>query len=282
MKTWRRKLELSLHRWVWLDVKQPRGAWPHNAASSRGRLLLTCVMRLGNQVVKELRTEYSSAVGSTCQRLSSALAANPATSIYVVLSQAKAPPSAPATPMQQAAMIEALSSGLLSCLHELLGNLAGALDARVFVATGRGLWDFVGRDLLDFVQNLQVRWQLGGFHVWRIRCKPPTASKQHCDSTARSSFLSRGQSGGIDVVSVFVLFLCVLHQEDKEHKGAWRTRQNASLLLEHINKFFRSHLVQAIPHNLQEQDLAMPLHIDCTQKLLAGNTTALNQSFTPF
>jgi len=77
----------------------------------------------------------------------------------------------------------------------------------------------------------------------------------------------------------------VLHvglQESKDNKGAWRTRQNASLLLELINNFFRTRLVQAMPHNLQEQDLAVPLHIDALQKLLAGNTTAVNQNFTPF
>lgn len=111
------------------------------------------------QVVKELRTEYSSAVASTCQRMSAALSANPATSIYTLLNQAKVA-SAQAgpnmTPMQQHAMIESLSHGMFACLNEVLCNLAAALDSRVFVATGRGLWDFIGRDLLGFVENLQV------------------------------------------------------------------------------------------------------------------------------
>eukprot|EP00775_Hariotina_reticulata_P004797 gene4797-5047_t len=180
------------------------------------------------QMVKELRTEYSSALGSTCQRLSATLTANTSTSIYSVLSQAKlacAQVGPGMTPMQQHAMMDSLSSNLFTCLGELMVNLASALDSRVFVATGRGLWDFVGRDLLEFVENLQ---------------------------------------------------------ESKDNKGAWRTRQNASLLLEFINNFFRTRLVQAMPHNLQEQDLAVPLHIDALQKLLAGNSTAVNQNFTPF
>ncbi len=33
---------------------------------------------------------------------------------------------------------------------------------------------------------------------------------------------------------------------------------------------------------LQERDLAVPLHIDACQKLLAHSTSALNNSFSPF
>jgi hypothetical protein len=71
-------------------------------------------------------------------------------------------------------------------------------------------------------------------------------------------------------------------QESKDNKGAWRTRQNASLLLDQLNQFFRASLVSQNEHMLQERDLAPPLHVDATQKLLAGNTTALNMNFTPF
>jgi hypothetical protein len=91
--------------------------------------------------------------------MSAALSANPTTSIFTLLNHAKAA-SAQAgpnmTPMQQHAMIENVSAGMFSCLSEVLTNLAAALDGRVFVATGRGLWDFIGRDLLEFVENLQV------------------------------------------------------------------------------------------------------------------------------
>ena len=71
-------------------------------------------------------------------------------------------------------------------------------------------------------------------------------------------------------------------QEGKDNKNAWRTRQNASLLLDQINHFFRSGLVSSMEHVLQERDLAVPLHIEAIQKLLAGNTTAVNMNFTPF
>jgi hypothetical protein len=73
-----------------------------------------------------------------------------------------------------------------------------------------------------------------------------------------------------------------LLQEGMDHRGAWRTRQNASLLLGLINSFFQGGLLVHLEHSLQERDLSVPLHIDATQKLLAGNTTALNMSFTPF
>lgn len=112
------------------------------------------------QVVKELRTEYSSGVASTCQRMASSLACNPTTSLFTLLSQAKvacAQAGNSMTTMQQASMVESLSQGLFNCLADVLGNLAAALDSRVFVAMGRGLWDFIGRDLLKFVENLQVR-----------------------------------------------------------------------------------------------------------------------------
>lgn len=111
------------------------------------------------QVVKELRTEYSSGIASTCQRMSSALSATPATSIVALLSQARvatAQAGNSLTQMQQHAIIESLSSTLFNCLSDMLNNLAAALDSRVFVAATRGLWDFTGRDLLDFVENLQV------------------------------------------------------------------------------------------------------------------------------
>jgi len=67
-----------------------------------------------------------------------------------------------------------------------------------------------------------------------------------------------------------------------DHKGAWRSRQNASLLLGLMNAFFKGGLMAHLEHGLQDRDLAVPLHIDACLKLLASNTTALNSSFTPF
>lgn len=76
--------------------------------------------------------------------------------------------------------------------------------------------------------------------------------------------------------------LCHPAQEGFDHRGAWRTRQHAALLLGLLNSFFQGGLLVHLEHALQDRDLSVPLHIEATQKLLASNTTALNQSFTPF
>ena len=88
------------------------------------------------------------------------------------------------------------------------------------------------------------------------------------------------QVKAFDTCIGFCLLPCL--QEGMDHRGAWRTRQNASLLLGLINSFFQGGLLVHLEHSLQERDLSVPLHIDGLQKLLAGNTTALNMSFTPF
>lgn len=88
--------------------------------------------------------------------------------------------------------------------------------------------------------------------------------------------------GVLKYCSLHVVLCCAVPQEGRDNKNAWRTRQNASLLLDQINHFFRSGLVSSMEHVLQERDLAVPLHIEAIQKLLAGNTTALNMNFTPF
>jgi len=112
------------------------------------------------QVVKELRTEYAAAVGSCAERISLGLASNQATSVRSILAAAKhAVATAGANPsaMQQQAMMEGLAEPMFRCLEECFANLQAALDSRVFVAVGRGLWDFIGRQLYDFIEQLQVR-----------------------------------------------------------------------------------------------------------------------------
>ena len=113
------------------------------------------------QVVKELRTEYTAAVTTTAERLSLGLSASPATSLVSILQQAKLAAMQQQqqqhqSQMQQMAMMEALSRPLFQLLEEALANLEAALDGRVFVAVGRGLWDYIGRDLFTYVENLQV------------------------------------------------------------------------------------------------------------------------------
>lgn len=128
------------------------------------------------QVVKELRTEYAAAVASSAERMSRALAHNPGTSLQTRLLQAKnvAAQQQAATAMQQHAMVEALTRPMFDALDECLANLEAALDSRVFVAMARGLWDFIGRDLFEFVENLQVRNRAD-------MCKPPVLECIGCE-----------------------------------------------------------------------------------------------------
>jgi hypothetical protein len=112
------------------------------------------------QVVKELRTEYAAAVGACAERVSLGLASSSSTSVRAILAAAKqAVAAAGANPsaLQQQAMMEGLAEPLFRVLEECLSNLQAALDARVFVAVGRGLWDFIGRFMYDFIEQLQVR-----------------------------------------------------------------------------------------------------------------------------
>lgn len=55
-----------------------------------------------------------------------------------------------------------------------LQALKASLDPRVFVATGRALWDALGKDLYDFANGLnELDWGGGGNKAaWRTR--------QHC------------------------------------------------------------------------------------------------------
>ncbi len=114
------------------------------------------------QVVKELRTEYGAAVAQTSDRMACLLAAYPLTSVRALLSNttraaAAAAGSGGLTPAQQQLAMERAAEPLLASLKEAFLNLKMALDSRVFVACGRGLWDFVAKQLFEFVECLQVR-----------------------------------------------------------------------------------------------------------------------------
>lgn len=45
---------------------------------------------------------------------------------------------------------------ITAAITEALGALRSALDVRVYVAAGRALWDYVGKDLYEFVEGLSV------------------------------------------------------------------------------------------------------------------------------
>lgn len=45
---------------------------------------------------------------------------------------------------------------LMAAAEEAAAALRGAMEPRVYVATLRALWDALGQDLFQFVDNLQV------------------------------------------------------------------------------------------------------------------------------
>ena len=44
---------------------------------------------------------------------------------------------------------------VLEAMEDILAALLRSLDGRVYVAVGRGLWDFTSKDIYDYVDSLQ-------------------------------------------------------------------------------------------------------------------------------
>ena len=44
---------------------------------------------------------------------------------------------------------------VLLAMEDVMAKLAAALEGRVFVAVGRGLWDFTAKEVFDYVEGLQ-------------------------------------------------------------------------------------------------------------------------------
>lgn len=44
---------------------------------------------------------------------------------------------------------------VLEAMEDILAGLLRSLDGRVYVAVGRGLWDFTSKDIYDYVDSLQ-------------------------------------------------------------------------------------------------------------------------------
>lgn len=44
---------------------------------------------------------------------------------------------------------------VLEAMEEVVLALTRALDGRVYVALGRGLWDFTAKEVFDYVESLQ-------------------------------------------------------------------------------------------------------------------------------
>ena len=44
---------------------------------------------------------------------------------------------------------------MLEAMEEVVLALTRSLDGRVYVALGRGLWDFTAKEIFDYVESLQ-------------------------------------------------------------------------------------------------------------------------------
>lgn len=58
---------------------------------------------------------------------------------------------------------------MLESVEEVVLGLTRLLDARVYVALGRGLWDFTAKDVYDYVESLQEdrHNKVGGWRCYR-------------------------------------------------------------------------------------------------------------------
>lgn len=111
------------------------------------------------QLVKELRSEYAAAVTACAERISAALFLRPGYSINTILHQ-HGIPGTPTIMQQQVGPV-------LEAMEDILNSLTAALDGRVYVAVGRGLWDFVAKEIYDYVDSLQEGKENKG--AWRGR-----------------------------------------------------------------------------------------------------------------
>ncbi|MEW5315758.1 MAG: hypothetical protein WDW38_007164 [Sanguina aurantia] len=194
------------------------------------------------QVVKELRSDYTTAVALCANRLADTMRSHPKTNLKVILSQPF--PTADQTTHHatvssatvQREYVESLMVPLRSAAEEAAAALRGALDPRVYVATLRALWDALGQDLYEFVNALQVNPGAGEYDT--------------------------------------------LVQGDQGPQGAWRARQVAHSALGQLNTFFEQCL--ALPSHACSTDLILPPHVAMVEKLLAQSGQQANMNFNPF
>ncbi|KAL3142941.1 hypothetical protein ABBQ38_003227 [Trebouxia sp. C0009 RCD-2024] len=111
------------------------------------------------QLVKELRSEYAAAVTACAERIAGALFQRPGYSINATLHRHGI--SGTPTIMQQQV------GPVLEAMEDILAALLRSLDGRVYVAVGRGLWDFTSKDIYDYVDSLQEGKENKG--AWRGR-----------------------------------------------------------------------------------------------------------------
>ncbi|KAK9806759.1 hypothetical protein WJX72_001747 [[Myrmecia] bisecta] len=111
------------------------------------------------QLVKELRSEYAAAVTNCAERIATALFVSQGRSIHAIL-QRYGLTGTPAIMQQQVGPV-------LEAMEDVLVALTRSLDGRVYVALGRGLWDFTAKDIYDYTEALQEGKENKG--AWRGR-----------------------------------------------------------------------------------------------------------------
>ncbi|KAK9868824.1 hypothetical protein WJX84_006782 [Apatococcus fuscideae] len=110
------------------------------------------------QLVKELRSEYGAAVTLAAERIATAVFSG-GRSINGIL-QRHGLTGTPAIMQQQVEPV-------LQAMEDVLGSLTQTLDGRVYVAMGRGLWDFTAREIYEYADELAESKENQG--AWRGR-----------------------------------------------------------------------------------------------------------------
>eukprot|EP00798_Chlamydomonas_sp_ICE-L_P004434 gene4434-14569_t len=122
-------------------------------------------------VVKELRSEYALAVAAIASRIVEQLKSKQHCNLKVALAQYKPPFDGGGCSTQQLQdnMSSSLLSPLLCNLEDACRSLQAVLEPRVYVAICRALWDYMGRELFQFVEHLQEGYGDGTQAAWRAR-----------------------------------------------------------------------------------------------------------------
>jgi hypothetical protein len=250
------------------------------------------------QSVKELRSEYASAVRRCAARLSAQVASRPQTSIPAVLTAvwrdaseaahlqhehqqraaavagavgfAAAPPSAEARAFGAARIGGGAGVHSPSMQPPLMQQPQAAVMHRALVERAAAqLLGALSATLSALAEALEPRALVAVARaLWDCQAQ---ALLEHAEGIQESGGGAR--QGGIG--------------------GAWRARQHAAALLQLLDAFFREGLVSVVAAaggggggggnggGLQERDLAAPVHSDAAQRLLAASSMAGNLAYTP-
>ncbi|EIE27268.1 hypothetical protein COCSUDRAFT_55287 [Coccomyxa subellipsoidea C-169] len=111
------------------------------------------------QLVKELRSEYAGAVTACAARIAQGVFGPSGRSILRILEH-HGITGTPTLMQQQVGPV-------LEAMEEVILGLTRTLDGRVYVALGRGLWDFTAKEIFDYVESLQEGKESQG--AWRGR-----------------------------------------------------------------------------------------------------------------